>query len=51
MKIEVNEHDRAGPGGRAHDDALIGFDWLPPFATTVRFDPGGHYAGQVGFDK
>ena len=31
IKIEVNEHDRAGPGGAAHDDVLIGFDWPPPF--------------------
>lgn len=51
MKIEVNEHDRAGAGGRAHDDALIDFDWLPPFATTVRFDKGAHYAAVIGFDK
>jgi hypothetical protein len=51
VHVEVNEHDRAGPGGRAHDDVLLGFDWSPPFATAVQNDRGGHYTVQVSFDK
>jgi hypothetical protein len=51
VHVEVIEHDRAGPGGRAHDDVLIALDWLPPFAPVVRADPGGHYTARIGFNK
>jgi uncharacterized protein DUF4157 len=51
VHIDVNEHDRAGTKSAAHDDVLIALDWLPPFGTVVRSDPGGHYTARVGFDK
>jgi hypothetical protein len=51
VHIDVNEHDRAGPGGRASDDVLVALDWLPPFAPVVTADKGGHYTAIIGFDK
>ena len=51
VHIEVNEHDRAGPGGAAHDDVLIGLDWTPPFMPALRNAPGGTYAAFISFDK
>jgi hypothetical protein len=51
VRIEVNEHDRAGSSSPARDDVLIAFDWAPPFARTVQADRGGHYTAVVDFDK
>jgi hypothetical protein len=51
VHIDVNEHDRAGPGGTAVDDVLIAVDWAAPFMPAMRSDPGGHYTAFISFDK
>ena len=51
VHIDINEHDRAGTRSRAHDDVLIGLDWLPPYAPLVRSDAAGHYTARVAFNK
>jgi hypothetical protein len=51
LRIEVNEHDRAGTKAPAHDDVLIGTDFAAPFARQVATDAGSHYTLTIDFDK
>jgi hypothetical protein len=51
LHIDINEHDRAGTRSAAHDDVLIGLDWLPPFAPLVQSDAAGHYTARLAFNK
>lgn len=51
IRLEVLEHDRAGPGGREHDDTLVDESWSAPFLPKIASDPGGHYIVFVYFDK
>src|SRR3954451_15365275 len=44
LHLTLDEHDRAGPGGREHDDTLVDFRWPSPFHPTVVGDPDRHYA-------
>jgi hypothetical protein len=51
LHLELNEHDRAGPRGREHDDTLVDFAWNPPFHPTVTSDPDRHYRVDLDYDK
>lgn len=51
LRLQVNEHDRAGKGGRESDDALVDFVWRSPFTPTVTADPDRHYRVDLDFDK
>jgi hypothetical protein len=51
IRLEVMEHDRAGDGGREHDDTLIDEPWSAPFLPRISSDAGGHYIAIVNFGK
>jgi len=51
LRLLVNEHDRAGKGGREKDDALVDYAWRSPFTPTVTADHDRHYRVDLDFDK